>query len=255
MCDVVDGQSFSPQHHRAADARFRHFAQINSQHVHRWPSRHPCFFSAHENRRSVGREPGITIRVPAGDDADPMRMRCSVRRAVTDAVIRLQLAHVDEARAERHHGLQANRLRGLRRKRRRTVEHDAGPHDVAANLRISDHTCRIGDRARIRQSLARRFECIERFLEAVVVFGAREMRHQTQRRDARAPRQSLADARDVADGKTKPVHAGVDLDEDLQRTCERRSLEHRHLVRMMDDDREPALRNFRKLALLKKTFQ
>ncbi len=75
------------------------------------------------------------------------------------------------------------------------------------------------------------------------------MHHQPQRRHRRRGRQALADARDVAGPKAQAVHPGVDLDEHLERTRQHGVFEHPHLLHVVHNDGEAALRELRQLAL------
>src|ERR1700682_3815871 len=63
--DVVDRQSFAPEHGRAADARLRYFAQVDGHHVHGDASRGAHFLAAEQQRRPVGRMARTAVGVPA----------------------------------------------------------------------------------------------------------------------------------------------------------------------------------------------
>ena len=114
---------------------------------------------------------------------------------------------------------------------------------------------RIGNRARIRKSLARRVERGDLLLEAVLLVGAREMRHEAQRRDRIAMREALHQRRHLGGAHAQAVHSGVDLQEHLDRPLEMRLFEHRHLIGMMNDRREAPGREFGQLVGGEKPFE
>ena len=93
----------------------------------------------------------------------------------------------------------------------------------------------VRNRARIGQPLACLLERRELLLEPVVLVGARKMRHQAERGDGVALREPLDQRGHVTGPYPQSVHAGVDLEEHFERALEMRMLEHRHLVRVMDD--------------------
>ena len=152
-------------------------------------------------------------------------------------------------------GRKPQRFRRIVLKGRGAVEHDARPHEIAAHFRIADDPGRIGDRARIRQSLAGRLEHRQRLLDAIVLVGAGEMGHEPQCRDGRRGREPQAHARDVVRPEAQTVHPRVDLDEHFERPRELRDLEHAHLVHVVDNCRETALRQFGQLALREKALE
>ena len=95
----------------------------------------------------------------------------------------------------------------------------------------------------------------ERLRQAVFFVGAREMRHQAQRRHRRRGGEALADARDVRRPEAQPVHAGVDLDEHFQRPRQRRGLQHLHLLDVVHDDGQAPCGDLAQLALGEKSFE
>ena len=74
------------------------------------------------------------------------------------------------------------------------------------------------------------------------------------RGDRRRAREAFADRRDAVRREAEAVHAGVDLDEDLERARQHRAFEHRGLLLRMDDGREPALRELGEFALVEEAL-
>ena len=191
--------------------------------------------------------PRISVRVAAGHDPDAMGACRRVCGSIADAVVGLEVLYRNDLRAQRHHRLHADHLGGVVRKRRGAVQHDAGTHDVPADFAEAHDSRRIRDRAWIGKSFACCVEDRGLFLEPVLFVRAREMRHEAQSCDGIALREPLDQRSHLARTHDQPVHPRVDLQENLDRTLEMRTLEHRHLFRMMDDRREAPGREFGKL--------
>ncbi len=81
------------------------------------------------------------------------------------------------------------------------------------------------------------------------------MGHQTQRGHRGRPGQAFASAGDDRGAKSQAVHPSVDLHEHLQRPGQHRGLEHLHLLDVVHNNGEPALRNLFQLAFRKKAFE
>ena len=92
-------------------------------------------------------------------------------------------------------------------------------------------------------------------LEAVLLVGAREMRHEAQRRDRIAMREPLHQRRHLGGAHAQAVHSGVDLEEHLDRPLEMRLFEQRHLIGMMNDRREAPGRELGQLVGGEKPFE
>ncbi len=197
----------------------------------------------------------IAVGVSGGNHADALRLRRRIGRAVADALVRPQFLDADDRRAQRHDRHHANRRGRVVGKRRCAIEHDARAHEIAADLGIADHACGIGERARIGQPGAGALEHGERFGDAVVLVGAREVHHQAYRRDRRRRPQAAAYVRHIGRPESQPVHSGVDLDEDLERPRQDVGLQHAHLLDVVYNHGQPALREFRQLAFRKKPFE
>ena len=142
------------------------------------------------------------------------------------------------------------------RKRRRAVEHDPGPHDVAADLVVADHAGRIRDRARIRQALARRVEHARAGRATPSSSSARA--RCVIRRSAATESQSPAarPAPGASAGRTPSRFIPLLI---FTKTSSGRSscrvLEHPHLVGVVDDDREPARGDLRQLVRAEETLE
>ncbi len=130
-----------------------------------------------------------------------------------------------------------------------------GANEIAAHLGEAHDARGIRDRSRIRQALARGLEHRQRFPQAVVFLGTREVHHQPQRRHRWRRRQPLANASDVGRTESQTVHSRVDLDEHFERTRQHRGLEHPHLFPVVNNRGQPALGEFRQFALGEKSFE
>jgi hypothetical protein len=92
-------------------------------------------------------------------------------------------------------------------------------------------------------------------LDAVVLVGAREVRHQPDHGDRFAVREALDQRSHIAGAKAKPVHAGIDLDEHLERPRKLRGLQHAHLVFVVHDGRQSACGQLRQLPRIEKSLE
>jgi hypothetical protein len=95
----------------------------------------------------------------------------------------------------------------------------------------------------------------ERFGEAILFLGPRNVGHQAQGRHRRRPGEALANRGDRRGTKPKAIHAGVDLDEHFQRTRQHRGFEHLYLLDIVHDDRQTAPGDLLQLGLSEKTLE
>jgi hypothetical protein len=116
--DVIDRQSFTPEHDGTADARLRHLGEIDRHQVHRNAARRAHFLAAHQNRSAIGCVARVAVGVSAGNHPDPVRARGGVVPAVTHAGVGLEVVHRDQLAAQGHRRRQAQGVRAIVRKRR-----------------------------------------------------------------------------------------------------------------------------------------
>src|SRR6185437_4981350 len=81
------------------------------------------------------------------------------------------------------------------------------------------------------------------------------MHHKRKRRHRRRAHQSFGRRARFIRRNAEPVHAGIDLQVDVDRTRKRGLLEHAHLLGRMDDDRQRMRRDVIELRRIEKAFE
>ena len=212
--------------------------------------------AAHEHRRAVRRVARIAVGIAAGDDADAMRARGGVGAAVADAVVGLQILHGDQLASAASSPAQPEHVRRVVRKRRRTVEHDAGTNDIRRRLRVADDAGRVGHRARIRQTAAGALE--RRSCSAMPSSSSARAKCVISRSAAtlRRTRQALGTLSRTSSGaKPRRFMPVLTLTKTSSGRGRRRRLQHAHLLVVVHDDGEAALRDLRQLARARRSLR
>ena len=201
--------------------------------------------------------PRIAVGIAAADGTDTRRPLSDPAGAITDTLPHRHLAHRDQLRAQRHRRLQAQLGGAQVGEGAGAIQHDAGAQPIHVRRRNHQHGSRVGQAALVEVQVEQVKEALQLHLgqRVAALIGAGEVAEQVQLghlgRTAQA-REQLAHGRRR---EAQAVHAGVQLEPDIQRTRQLGGEQRFDLLRALHHQIEPQVRGHRQLVGGEAAFQ
>ena len=204
----------------------------------------------------------VSVRVATRDDADAHFVRCHEDSAIADGIATFKHLYGNNFAGERHHRFQSQRRGAVIHEGGRTIERNAGAHPIAVRLRVPQQCSRIGgaDLKRLcAHDVARHFFATKEFFQllgdTVFAICIGEMRHQRDLAKVFAARGHAECVTQSAISESESVHAGIDLDEHVERMVKFRLHDRADLRALVHGRRQAMSIEYRQFLFVEKSFE